>query len=88
MASTRKVSGRAAARQVDDAGHVDLELPLIGSIRLPERQQLGYYAAIGALGVLGIIEWPVALVLGVGHALASDQHHRALQQFGEALEDV
>jgi len=59
MATTPKVSVRAAARQVDDAGHLDLVLPVIGSVRLPERQQLGYYVAIGALGALGIIEWPV-----------------------------
>ncbi len=40
------------------------------------------------LGVLGVLEWPVALVLAGGHALASDQHNRAVQQFGDALEDA
>ncbi len=78
----RHVSGRAAARKVDDASHIRVTLPLLGTVRLPEPQRLTYYAAIGALGVLGVLEWPVALVLAGGHALASDQHNRAVQQFG------
>lgn len=79
------MSGRAAARKVDEAAHIRVELPLLGSLRLPEPQRLTYYAVIGALGIL---DWPVALVLAGGHALASDQHNRAGQQFGEALEYV
>jgi len=82
------VSGRAAARKVEEAGHMKLRLPVLGAVRLPEPQQLGYFAAIGALGVLGVLEWPVALVLASGHFLASNQRNRVVQQFGEALEDV
>ncbi len=70
---------------MDDASHITLRLPVLGTVRLPEPQRLTYYAAIGALGVL---EWPVALVLAGGHALASDQNNRAVQQFGDALEDA
>ena len=87
-ATARAVSGRAAARTVEEADHIRLKMPLLGSIRLPEPQRLAYYTTIGALGVLGVLEWPVALVLAGGHALASDQHNRAVQQFGEALEDA
>ncbi|MDQ2723085.1 MAG: hypothetical protein M3Y19_07280 [Actinomycetota bacterium] len=86
--ATLHVSGRAAARKVEEAGHLKLRLPLVGAVRLPEPQQLGYFAAIGALGVLGVLEWPVALVLAGGHFLASNQHNRVVQQFGEALEDA
>jgi len=86
--ATLHVSGRAAARKVEEAGHMKLRLPVLGAVRLPEPQQLGYFAAIGALGVLGVLEWPVALVLASGHFLASNQRNRVVQQFGEALEDV
>jgi len=81
-------SGRAAAQKVDDASHIKLRLPVLGTVRLFEPQRLTFYAAIGALGVFGVLEWPVALVLAGGHALASDQHNRAVQQFGDALEDA
>lgn len=83
-----KVRGRAAVQKVDQASHFRLALPLVGEVRLPEPQQLTYYAAVGALGVIGVLEWPLALVLVGGHALATNQHHRVLQQFGEALEDA
>jgi len=87
-ARTLAVSGRAAAQKVEEDSHIRLDLPLLGSVRLPEPQRLAYYAAIGALGFLGILDWPVALILAGGHALASDQHNRAVQQFGEAVEDA
>lgn len=82
------VSGRAAARKVEEANQVTVQLPILGSLRLPEPQQLTYFAAIGALGVIGILDWPMALVLVAGHALASNHHNRVLHQFGEALEDA
>jgi len=82
------VSGRAAALKVDDAGHIRMRLPVLGTVRLPEPQRLTYYAPIGALSVLGVLEWPVSFVLAGGHALAADQHNRAAHQFGEALEDA
>ena len=92
---SRRPSPKAAARvragrraKVDDASHITLRLPVLGTVRLPEPQRLAYYAAIGALGVLGVLEWPVVLVLAGGHALASDQNNRAVQQFGDALEDA
>jgi len=69
---------------VDDASRITLRLPVLGTVRVPEPQRLTCYAAMGALGVLGVLEWPVALVLAGGHALASDRNNRAVQQFGDA----
>jgi hypothetical protein len=37
------------------------------------------------LAVFGVLDWPVAAVLGIGHLLAEDHHHRVLAEFGEAL---
>ncbi len=50
-------SGRTAAQKVDDASHITLTLPVLGTVRLPEPQRLTFYAAIGALGVLGVLVW-------------------------------
>lgn len=38
--------------------------------RLPSPKQTAYYAGLGLLGVLEIIEWPVAIAIGVGTAIA------------------
>jgi len=79
---------RAAARALDtDTMRVELPGP-IGAVRLPSPQRLAFYGGIAALGVLGIVDWPVALVIGVGHLLADDHHHKLLATFGEALAEA
>lgn len=41
--------------------------------RLPSPAQAAYYAGLGVLGVLELIEWPVALAIGVGTAMVQYQ---------------
>ena len=66
-----------------------IELPHgMGKVRLPSPKQLAFYGGIAALAVFGVVDWPVAVVLGVGHLLAEDHHHRALVEFGEALAEA
>lgn len=38
--------------------------------RLPSPAQVAYYAGLGVLGVLELLEWPVVLAIGVGTAIA------------------
>ena len=79
---------RAAARVVD-RHTLRVTLPdNIGTIRLPEPQRLAFYGGLAALAVFGIVDWPVAAVLGVGHLLAEDHHHKCLCEFGEALAEA
>ncbi len=55
---------------------------------LPSADQLAFLAGIGVLTALEIIEWPVAVVLAVGHQLAHSHHGRVLREFGDALEEA
>jgi hypothetical protein len=57
----------------------------IGPVRVLSPDRLAFYGGIAALALFGIMEWPVALVIGVGHLLADDHHHKLLADFGEAL---
>ncbi|MFJ7075458.1 hypothetical protein [Streptomyces sp. NPDC098781] len=57
-------------------------------IELPPVEQLAFLAGVGALAAFEIIEWPVALVLGVGHQLAHSHHNQMLREFGEAMEEA
>lgn len=41
--------------------------------RLPTPGQAVYYAGLGVLGALELIEWPVVLAIGVGTALVQQQ---------------
>jgi hypothetical protein len=60
----------------------------LGAIRLPEPERLAFYGGIAALAAFGILDWPVAAVLGIGHLLAEDHHHKLLCEFGEALAEA
>ena len=48
-----------------------IPVPGLGTIELT-RPELVYVGGIAALGVLGLLEWPIALVIGAGHLLAAD----------------
>ena len=77
---------RTATKHVDNAEHLALDLPILGTVQLPRPDQLAYYAAVGVLVALELIDWPVAVLVAAGHALATQQHNRAIQEFGEGLE--
>jgi hypothetical protein len=83
-----KPAGRLAALQAIEQNSVRLDLPCVGTVRLPPPQQLAWYGGITAVAALGFLEWPVAAVLVVGHLLAQDHRNRLLHDFGEALEEA
>ncbi|WP_018722534.1 hypothetical protein [Salinispora fenicalii] len=63
-----------------------VEVPILGEVAIPPPDKLAYYAGVGLLTLLQVIEWPVALVVTAGHVLA-DQHLSGLAKgLGEALE--
>lgn len=57
-------------------------------ITLPPADRLAFYAGLSAAAALGVIEWPIALVTGLGHLLADDRRNRTLRALGEALDAV
>jgi hypothetical protein len=80
-----RTAGPIAALQAIEQNSVRLDLPCVGTVRLPPPQHLAWYGGIGAVAALGFLEWPVAAVLVVGHLLAQDHHNRLIHDFGEAL---
>ncbi|MER6125270.1 hypothetical protein ABT173_22060 [Streptomyces sp. NPDC001795] len=76
---------RAAAERVISDNSLTVR---IGDLRLelPPTDQLVFLAGVGVLAALDLIEWPLALVIGIGHELARSHHGKVLREFGEALE--
>lgn len=63
-----------------------LRLPGLG-LRLPvPGDALAFYTGLGAIAALGVVEWPLALVVGAGHAVRSYSHSQALQDAVDELE--
>ncbi|MFH8808774.1 hypothetical protein ACH4GZ_16245 [Streptomyces hygroscopicus] len=78
---------RAAAARAQSRHSVTVDLAG-RQVELPSKEQLTFLAGLGLLAALEVIEWPVALAIGIGHGLAHSQHGAALRDFGEALEEA
>jgi septal ring-binding cell division protein DamX len=75
---------RDASRKVAQGRKYSVDLPIIGRVLVPPPEQLAIYAALGGLAVLELIDWPVALAMGVGSALVS-RHLSELEAREDAL---
>lgn len=65
-----------------------VEIPMLGEVAVPPPDKVAYYAGLGVLAALQVIEWPIALVITAGHLLA-DQHFSGLVRgVGDALQDA
>nr|WP_280838893.1 hypothetical protein [Micromonospora sp. A200] len=65
-----------------------VQVPMMGEMAVPPPDKLAYYAGLGVLAALQVIEWPLALVITAGHVLA-DQHMSGLAKgLGEALQSA
>ncbi|MEV4117431.1 hypothetical protein [Micromonospora sp. NPDC049645] len=65
-----------------------VELPMLGEVAVPPPDKVAYYAGLGMLAALQVIEWPIAVVITAGHLLA-DQHFSGLVRgVGESLENA
>ncbi|MEO3775839.1 hypothetical protein ABGB16_03090 [Micromonospora sp. B11E3] len=65
-----------------------VEVPVLGEVAVPPPDKVAYYAGLGVLAAVGVIEWPMALVITAGHLLA-DQHLSGLARgLGDALQSA
>lgn len=84
----RGSGGHRPAARVGERSATRLEVPVLGTVTLPPRDQLVFLGGLVALAVVGIIDWPVAAVVGVGHLLAAKRRNEALRDVGEAMEQA
>jgi hypothetical protein len=84
--SVSSVHGTRAAQKATDANSLRVNVPLIGTVKLPPTEQLAFVGGIALLAALDIIEWPVGVALTAGHILASASNKKVVQDFGEAIE--
>ena len=71
-----------------DAEAFAVQLPILGRVNIPRPEQLAYFGGLAALAAVEIIDWPVALIIATGHALASQHRNRLVEELGEALEEA
>jgi hypothetical protein len=56
--------------------------------RIPGDPRVFFYLGVGAMAVAEVIEWPVALVVAAGHALAERGRSRSAQELAEGVESA
>jgi hypothetical protein len=54
----------------------------------PPIEHLVFYAGLAVLVAVGLVDWPVGLALGVGHALIDITQRPGLDALGEVLEEA
>ncbi|SBT49829.1 hypothetical protein [Micromonospora auratinigra] len=80
---TRHLSGGHESFRMYDRR---VEIPLLGEVAVPPPDKVAYYAGLGLLAALQVIEWPMALVITAGHLLADQHLSGVVKGVGEALE--
>jgi hypothetical protein len=77
-----------AAERAVRRNSLRLELPALGELDLPAPEQVVFIGGVTVLAFIGLLEWPVAALLGLGHWLATSRHNKTVRAFGEALEEA
>lgn len=83
-----KVVGNQPVAQPVGSHTTVISLPAFGTVQLPSKGTLAYFGAVAGLAALGLVEWPVAVIVGVGHMLAQQHGNAVLEEFGEGLGDA
>ncbi|WP_157531132.1 hypothetical protein [Mycobacterium sp. IS-1496] len=73
-------SHRDVAARVAGAERFAISLPVIGRVPIPRPDQLAFYAALAGLVAVELVEWPVAVAIGAGHALVSQNREKSPPQ--------
>jgi hypothetical protein len=81
-------AGTQLAEQADARNTSGFTLPLIGRIHRPTPDTIVFVLGISLLAALEVVEWPVALVVGIGHTLAHNRQSTILEALGETLEEA
>jgi hypothetical protein len=63
-------------------------LPFSIHVTLPPVEHLIYYGAIGVMLAADLIDWPIAVIVAVGKAMADNRHYSTLKNVGEALQQA
>ena len=87
VAQTLRI-GHGALLRALQGNTVNVPLPVLGTVRLPPLDSLVWLGGLATLAAVGLMEWPVAAAIGVGHLLVQQEHFRILRDFGEALEQA
>jgi len=64
-----------------------IRLPVVGLVLpVPAKEELPFILGIGAIAALNLIDWPIAVIVAVGHTIATHSRNQALRELAEGIE--
>lgn len=69
-----------ASRLVERAKTFSVQIPGVGKVSVPPPDRLAFYGGLGLLAAVSVIDWPVALAIGVGAAVVAHDAKAQSQQ--------
>ena len=62
-------------------------LPLIGlRVEVPRPERLAWYAGLGLMAAFEIVDWELALVIGLGHLITDNVHNQTIAELASGAE--
>jgi hypothetical protein len=83
---TRALEPRSRSGRVSDARRRRARMPQRRAASPLPHPRLGWYIGVSVMAIVEIIEWPLALMMMLGHEIAHRAHTRALRDFAEGVE--
>jgi hypothetical protein len=77
-------TSRSSSKQQQQVSTVTL--PLIHAKVMPEH--LAYFGALGVLGALELIEWPLVAVLVAGNVIATRAHRQVVRELAAGVDEA
>lgn len=77
---------REASTQVKRAEKFSVRIPVVGKVSIPPPDQIAFIGALGLLAAVELIDWPVALAVGVGQVVVARHLEEQRLKAGETVE--
>jgi hypothetical protein len=62
-------------------------LPVIGlRLGLPKPERLAWYAGLGLMAAFELVDWELALIIGVGHLISDNVHNKTIAELASGAE--
>lgn len=64
-----------------------VRVPGIGvTLQLPPPERIAWYLGLAAMAAFDIVDWELALIIGIGHLLADNSRYRFLAEMASGAE--
>lgn len=63
-----------------------VDVPVVGQVNLPDPEGLIWYAGIGAMALIDLIEWPIAALVAGTHFIEHHSRSKDIQDLCDGID--